>query len=397
MDLERLVAANAQLSRYFRDGSYDFSTTESQCLAAEAYLRTCLGLKVNLDRTKLCPRIPNRLSYLEWCEAGAQAIDHFKRSSLVVDIGTGSSAIYPLLGASIYKELSFVGTEIDPDSVTLARKIVSDNELKTKISIQQHPGDEPRPKFPRSKEAIRYTLCNPPFYSNENELSKRSAFKAPKPNELSSSRSEMFYEGGETAFIEHLVQDSIVLSAECPEATERCWFLSQIGIRGDCPKVEAILTKRRKAGEITQFRIDKLRTENSTTSRWVVAWAVHWWRWPGGRNVFTTKVNVEEIHRRLGARLQPQLRALEDLLSGEFTMDLAAGRLVVRTTVPVWTRKVRRTLSRGERIVPGVCQIFLVEHTRVTWVHGDDFQVFYSFLRLVAELTQTADVRHVSK
>ena len=78
MDLNHLVAQNPQLNPYYRDGSYDFSTTEGQCLIAEAYLNTYCGLKVSLDRRKLCPRIPNRLSYLNWCEGAASVISEFE-------------------------------------------------------------------------------------------------------------------------------------------------------------------------------------------------------------------------------------------------------------------------------------------------------------------------------
>lgn len=389
MDLNHLVAQNPQLNPYYRDGSYDFSTTEGQCLIAEAYLNTYCGLKVSLDRRKLCPRIPNRLSYLNWCEGAASVISEFETAQLVIDIGTGSSAIYPLLGVSRHPELRFIGTEIDPESITWAQKIVKENNIENRICIL---GSTSRPKFPRVDEQIRYTMCNPPFYANSDDLYERSKFKNLKPNELLSSHSEMFYEGGEVQFIKDLLDDSIKLAKEKPETVKTCWFLSQIGIRSNCFKVESALNEAKAAKKITQFRIDKLQTPGSSTSRWVVAWSTHGWRWPAGKAIYTVKLDIKKVHHDIVRKLEKELAAIEKYYPQlACNLQLSCEKLVVRTTVPFWTRKFRRASSRREKVPPTVSNIFAIEATRIQWVHGCDFQIFYSFCKFILVLSEQSE------
>lgn len=384
MDLDRLVAKNPHLKPYYRDGSYDFSSTEAQCLVAEAYLNTYCGLKVNLDRRKLCPRIPNRLSYLNWCEEAAGVISEFETAQLAIDIGTGSSAIYPLLGVSRHPELHFIGTEIDPESIAWARKIVTENNLEDKICILDSAASSHRPTFPRVDENIRYTMCNPPFYTNGDDLYERSKFKNLKPNELLSSDSEMFYEGGEVQFIKDLLHDSIELAKEKPETVKTCWFLSQIGIKSNCFEVESVLNEAKAARKITQFRIDKLQTHGSSTSRWVVAWATHWWRWPTGKAIYTVNLDVKKVHHEIFQKLEKELAAIEEYYPQlECNLQLSSGNIIVRTNVPFWTRKYRRAFLRRARILPIMSNIYRIETCRIRWVHGCDYQIFYSFCKFI--------------
>lgn len=54
--------------------------------------------------------------------------------------GTGTSCIFALLGAKI-NNWSFVGTEIDIDSIDIARKNVKQNLLEKKIRILKSDED----------------------------------------------------------------------------------------------------------------------------------------------------------------------------------------------------------------------------------------------------------------
>lgn len=386
MNLDELVEKNPILEEYYHDGKYDFSSTESQCLIAEAYLKAKFLLSVQLDRTKLCPRIPNRLSYLHWCEHGASSIDNYETRDLVIDIGTGSSAIYPLLGAVSYDNFHFVGTEVDPESIQHARNLVKSNNLEPRITIKDSL-DSFRPQFPRTDEKIRYTMCNPPFYEDVTDLYKRSKFKNLKPNELASSNSEMFYPGGEVEFVKHLIDDSIELSKEKPEGVQACWFLSQLGIRASCFAIEELLRHRKKSRKITQYHIEKLETKESTTKRWAVTWSMHWWRWPAERAKYPVAIDVLVTYRSLYSKLGKEIEAINNFNPDlECIIEMGNDSFTVKATIPFWVRKMRRAGLRREKITPTVRCIISVTSTDISWIHGSDYQHFYSFCKLITEL-----------
>lgn len=202
----------------------------------------------------------------------------------------------------------------------------------------------------------------------------------------------MFYEGGEVQFIKDLLDDSIKLAKEKPETVKTCWFLSQIGIRSNCFKVESALNEAKAAKKITQFRIDKLQTPGSSTSRWVVAWSTHGWRWPAGKAIYTVKLDIKKVHHDIVRKLEKELAAIEKYYPQlACNLQLSCEKLVVRTTVPFWTRKFRRASSRREKVPPTVSNIFAIEATRIQWVHGCDFQIFYSFCKFILVLSEQSE------
>jgi 23S rRNA A1618 N6-methylase RlmF len=86
----------------------------------------------------LCPTIPQKLNYIHWiedllalqqraggggdCGGGAQG----------VDVGTGASCIYPLLGTALHPDWSFVATEVDARSRASATANVARNGLQVR-------------------------------------------------------------------------------------------------------------------------------------------------------------------------------------------------------------------------------------------------------------------------
>ena len=88
-----------------------------------------------------------------------------------LDVGTGASCIYPLLGHSLYS-WKFIATDIDPESVESARKIVVMNHLEDSIQILQRTPEQPLLKGV-VKEGMAFCMCNPPFFSSIDEVSLR--------------------------------------------------------------------------------------------------------------------------------------------------------------------------------------------------------------------------------
>ena len=55
----------------------------------------------------LCPRIPSRVNYILWLRWQIKGL-----IEVVLDIGTGATLVYPLIGWRLYK-WRFIATEID--------------------------------------------------------------------------------------------------------------------------------------------------------------------------------------------------------------------------------------------------------------------------------------------
>ena len=81
----------------------------------------------------LCPPIPGRLDYIHHLN---DLISSPKEDINVLDIGTGATCIYPLLGVAEYN-WNFVATDIDLDSLDTAQDIIYDNKLESKITLRQ--------------------------------------------------------------------------------------------------------------------------------------------------------------------------------------------------------------------------------------------------------------------
>ena len=116
----------------------------------------------------LCPPIPGRVDYIHYLADLLQKtcpdspINSPKIT--VLDIGTGASCIYPILGQRCY-QWSFIGSDIDPISVNTAKQItVANKGLAKRVKIkQQKSPDSFFEGILNSHVKIDLTMCNPPF------------------------------------------------------------------------------------------------------------------------------------------------------------------------------------------------------------------------------------------
>ena len=85
--------------------------------------------------------MPLRLNYILWIEDLLSICDH-RDSIFGIDIGTGSSCIYPLL-ASQKNAWNMLATDIVPESVAIARNNVKINShLEPLIQREYHLIDQ---------------------------------------------------------------------------------------------------------------------------------------------------------------------------------------------------------------------------------------------------------------
>jgi 23S rRNA (adenine1618-N6)-methyltransferase len=201
----------------------DFANPVSVRLLNTALLKRYYDIAFwDLPEENLCPPIPGRADYIHHA-ADLLSSFYFGKTPKgpdvrVLDIGSGASCIYPIIGQREY-QWSFVGSEIDENSIESAKQIIERNEgLKDAVEIRQQVNS--RDIFNgiiRPGEKYQLSVCNPPFHSSSEEAAKGSQRKAnnlgrKRVNEVtlnfSGKSNELWYDGGEKKFVENMIHQS---------------------------------------------------------------------------------------------------------------------------------------------------------------------------------------------
>ncbi|PVV01150.1 hypothetical protein BB560_004443 [Smittium megazygosporum] len=222
------------------------------------------NLRISIPKENLCPKVQNRLNYITWI---AELIDDYiagpEEILYGVDIGTGASCIYPLLGTAIYNNWRFIATEKDPLSLDSAQYNVFQNNLTNVIQLIKVDSsdsilDFSNPVFP---ELITFTMCNPPFYSSTEEAKDLEKMKSQKIHGLSRyTTNEGIVAGGECSFLTQMVEQSVGFSKRV------IWFTSMVGKKSTLKFVTA------KLNQVKAKRIITGTLKQGRTTRWTVAW-----------------------------------------------------------------------------------------------------------------------------
>ncbi|KAJ8764992.1 hypothetical protein K2173_010462 [Erythroxylum novogranatense] len=300
---------------------------------------------------QLCPTVPNRSNYIHWIEdlLSSDIIPKNNVNGNVVrgfDIGTGANCIYPLLGASLLG-WSFVGSDITDVALEWAERNVKDNpqiseliEIR-KVSSKQAPNsveqngesamsdskldvscnliecrEEPlsSPSFAlptdmhtnysgppillgvvRDYEKFDFCMCNPPFFESMEEAGLN-----PKTS-CGGTPEEMVCTGGEKAFINQLIEDSVILKESFR------WYTSMVGRKTN---LKFLTSKLREVGVTIVKTTEFIQGQ---TCRWGLAWSfVH-----PARKIISPPVAEKSILSFTLEGLQHQSSAMDVLLSVE--------------------------------------------------------------------------------
>ena len=174
----------------------------------------------------LCPPIPGRVDYIHYV-SDLLSESKNKDKITVLDIGTGATCIYPLLGVKEY-DWNFVATDIELDSLDTAQDIIDDNNLSNKIILrQQFDEGNILEGIIEKGDSFSAVICNPPFYKSEKEARGANTRKnrnlgTNTVRNFSGNNNELWYPGGEKAFLHnYLYQSSLYKNSSL-------WFTSLV-------------------------------------------------------------------------------------------------------------------------------------------------------------------------
>lgn len=266
-DFKQLVAACPDLASYLTTTpagttSVDFSNPLAVKTLNKAILKAYYDIQWDLPEGYLCPPIPGRADYLHYIA------DLYPRAEkiTVLDIGVGANCIYPLLGAREYG-WRFVGTEINTDAISIAKKLIEQNGLTHSIEILHQKS--PTSIFEGLPQDLHFdiSMCNPPFHTSHMEAMKGTTRKWKnlkiKSNQLNfgGCANELWCPGGEVAFITQMIKESV--NAKCK------WFTTLVSRETSLPPIYKALNKL-KGVEVRTIPMG----QGQKKSR-IVAWSFH--------------------------------------------------------------------------------------------------------------------------
>jgi len=202
----------------------------------------------DIPNQNLVPPIPGRADYIHYL-SDLLKVDNPDKIT-VLDIGTGASLVYPLIGSSVYN-WNFVATDIEQKSMEIAQEIINKNiHLSSKITLRlQSDKKQILSGIIIKDDYFDAVMCNPPFFKSKKEaeaqtirklkgLDKR---KTPKLiNNFSGESNELWCNGGELSFVLNYIKESVLFKNQVG------WFTSLISNEDNLKPLQIELKKSAK-------------------------------------------------------------------------------------------------------------------------------------------------------
>ncbi|KAB0792644.1 hypothetical protein PPYR_14603 [Photinus pyralis] len=243
--------------------SIDFKDAKTLRALTCTLMKKDFGLDVDIPLTRMIPTVPLRLNYILWLE-DLLNISPTSDDIKGVDIGTGASCIYPLLGAKS-KGWHMIGTDVDAESLEWAQRNVDRNSLGSLIKLKKVTDGV------ILKEAIEgefdFCMCNPPFFASAPELNpqhKARRIDRPRPrNAFCASTNEVIADGGEVNFIQKMIKESKELGKSIRI------YSTMVGHKYNLPQLKKLLR------EVDVISFKQTDFYQGKTTRWGLAWTFH--------------------------------------------------------------------------------------------------------------------------
>ncbi|XP_059188042.1 RNA N6-adenosine-methyltransferase mettl16 [Centropristis striata] len=227
-------------------------------------LKEDFGLTIEIPLERLIPTVPLRLNYIHWVE---DLIDGQKQLRRGIDIGTGASCIYPLLGATM-NGWYFLATEVDDICFDYATKNVEQNKMSDLIKVVKVPQKTLLMDALKEETEIVYDfcMCNPPFFANQLEakgVNSRNSRRPPPSSVNTGGVTEIMAEGGELEFVKRIIHDSLQLKKRLR------WYSCMLGKKCSLTPLKEELRKQ-GVPKVTHTEFCQGRT-----MRWALAWSFY--------------------------------------------------------------------------------------------------------------------------
>lgn len=252
-DFKALLAAHPPLKDFvhvnsFKKETIDFAAPEAVFQLNKALLKYHYTITDwTIPEGYLCPPIPSRADYLLHLNDLLQETDLIKPIQ-VLDVGTGANCIYALLAARIFN-WKVIACDIDTIAVGAAQENINATKgLSETIQIRHQTNNSNIFKgIILPGEYYHATICNPPFYTSEEDATKNTLRKLKKLNPEKSvlqlernfkgRPSELWCNGGEALFSKRMVKQSTAFKKQVG------WFTTLISNSNTLPKLYKLIHK----------------------------------------------------------------------------------------------------------------------------------------------------------
>ncbi|KAI0033736.1 hypothetical protein K488DRAFT_47114 [Vararia minispora EC-137] len=408
-DFKELANAYEPLRRHLIQtaagtATVNFKDELAQRTLTKALLHRDFNLSLSIPSDRLCPPA-RRLNYVLWIQDIIHATRCcYPRDTRIrgIDIGTGASAIYPLLLCRLSPEWRMVGTELDERSLRCGQENIARNNLSNQIHIVPAMRDGPilPASVVTSTSSFDFTMCNPPFYSSAEDIVRSAECKEFEPSAVcTGAEVEMITEGGECLFVRRMVEESLHFRERCS------WYTSMLGKLSSVSEVVALL----HSNSIDNYGITEFT--QGQTRRWAIAWSF------GDVHLPDTLARIsnptlrsdmpahtilqEPIPTRLSlSSVRSLLESIPGVVVASDPVSQGSG-LVCTAAANTWSRAARRKFASSSMVVAPSDYPILVTRLAVcpaesscllefAWVRGRDRGAFESFCSHVARKLRDA-------
>ena len=252
----------------FGNDSIDFSNQEAVKALNQALIKSYYQIDSwDIPEDYLIPPIPGRGDYIH--HLADLLGEPMGSETKILDIGTGSSLIYPIIGNRDYG-WSFIASEIDPTSIENAQTIIDENKKLKHIDLRfQKNSRDIFLGVLKSNEYVDACICNPPFHASVEEAQKGTLRKVRNLNKgkklkkvdlnFGGVSNELITDGGEKQFIFNMIKQSKRFAKNVG------WFTTLVSKESIVP---AVLSSLRANGAKTKI----IEMEHGNKKSRIVCW-----------------------------------------------------------------------------------------------------------------------------
>nr|8GU3_A Chain A, U6 small nuclear RNA (adenine-(43)-N(6))-methyltransferase [Caenorhabditis elegans] len=259
--------------------TFDFKKDAAVRCLTQTLLKKDFNLDVEIPPGHLVPRVPQKLNYCLLIDDLLKA-NKLTKNVIGIDIGTGTSCIHALIGARQFN-WKFIATDGDEKSVRVAHENVAKNGLSSSICVV-HVNPDVKTVLMDVVNTIpdtdyAFCMCNPPFFEKGNGDDKfcedissstetysnrvASEFRTAPHSATFASSAELFVDGGEVAFVNRIIDDSVLLRDRIKIYT------TMIGRKSS---LKPLQNRLQRFGDDVKIMISVLN--QGKTKRWMLAW-----------------------------------------------------------------------------------------------------------------------------